>query len=213
MAAMTFTSLTAAKTEAGSIARWVNKSNLPAEEIVADAENWLGEFLRVRGMMTRTTITLAEDANTIDLADALPSFLDPVAVKVQGSNFLIFVPEDEIDEWRDEGDDGTLQSDEPGRFSIIGDTMLFDTTADQDYTLIVIHFARPTALSSENGTNLYTTRFRALMKYACMGFAYEWLKDEKRASERFQAAMNHMNRINETDDLVRRGMSYEHYVN
>jgi hypothetical protein len=203
---MDFDTLTAAKTTNGSIARWLNTSEVDAEEIIGETEDWLAQRLRVRRMQERTTTSLSEGESELDLASSIPDFLDPLGIRIQGQGmWLRFVAEDMIDDLRGENEDGELSETTPSAFTIIGNTIYFDVTADDDYTLIVVYYARPPALSDSQQTNLYTEQYRPLFKAAAMGFGYVFLKDEARASQMFQSAESHIAKCLETDDLVRRG--------
>ena len=67
-----------AKTVAGSLKYWVNHSVLPADDILADAQNEIYARLRVREMRASTDIVVAiGDFKTNVPAD----FLDPISFK------------------------------------------------------------------------------------------------------------------------------------
>lgn len=207
---MDFDTLTAAKTVNGSIARWLNTAEVDAEEIVAETEDWLSQRLRVRRMQERTTVTLLTGESQLELSSSIPDFLDPMGIRVQGEGtWLRYVAEDAIDDLRQEDEDGALSETTPSAFTIIGNTVYFDVEADEDYTLIVLYYARPPALSASQQTNLYTEQYRPLFKAAAMGFGYVFLKDEARASQMFQSAEGHIAKCLETDDLVRRGQVFD----
>jgi hypothetical protein len=207
--AMDWTTLTGAKTVAGSVASWVNSDKVPSADVVADAENWLAQKLRTRRMEARADVTLLTGDSDLDLTSDLPGFLDPVNVYIRGYGMIESIPEDDIDRVRDADVDGTLQADTPAYYAVVGDRMIFDTKADQDYVLSVTYFKEPDALSDSTATNLYTTRYRVLFKAVAMGFAYVFLKDETRAAALFQSALSHIQTLEETDDLVRRGQIYD----
>jgi hypothetical protein len=212
MAAMTWGALTAAKSQNGSIQRWVNNDTVDPEEIIAEAENWLAATLRVnRGMKTRATLTLAEGDSSIDLSttDGTTRFLDPINLHLQGFGKLSYQHEDTLDDFRAAETDGTLMTGPPTLYTIIDRTIYFDTEADTTYSMVLTFFDEPAALSASNTTNLYTTRFRALFKTVCMGFCYIFLKDENRATGLFNTALSYIAKLHETDDLVRRGQEYD----
>lgn len=211
---MSWNTLTAAKTESGAIKRWVSNNEVDSEELVGESENWLAQRMRVRGMERYTTdVVLGEGDSEIDLVSELSDFLDPVTVRIQGQCRLRFVSEEEIFPIRGEDEEGNLSSSTPSAYTIINNTMLFDVEADQDYTLIIVYYAKPTELAADNQTNLYTEKYRVLFKAVAMGFAYVFLKDETRATQMFASAEGHLASLMETDDLVRRGQEYLVEVN
>ena len=65
--AYNWTTLTAAKTTLGSIANWVNRTDLPTDNILLEAEAKIYERLRVREMQVITTLTVAADENSVSL--------------------------------------------------------------------------------------------------------------------------------------------------
>lgn len=72
---MTYTSLIAGKTTAGSIAKWVNYTLLDAETIVDEAQALIYMALRCREQRTATQFTMLQGMSYI----ALPArFLDPI---------------------------------------------------------------------------------------------------------------------------------------
>lgn len=207
--AMDWATLTGAKGVTGSIRSWVNSDKVPSEDVIADAENWLGQKLRTLRMETRTTVTLIAGSNLINLISDVSRFLDPVSVFVVGYGEIRSIPEDDLDRVRDAAPDGILQPGQPSYYAVVGDNMYFDTAADQNYVLAITFYQEPEALSALTQTNLYTTRYRVLFKAVCMAFSYVFLKDESRASVMFQSSMSHIQELEETDDLRRRGQIFD----
>jgi hypothetical protein len=212
MAACTWTTLTGAKSASGSIKRWVNNDSLDAEEIIAEAEDYLGTMLRTKLMQERVTIALADGDSTIDLDVSAPGFLDPINLFIDGYGELDNIDESDLDQRRFADSDGALVEDVPSKYAIIGTTLYFNTEVDQDYSLQLIYYKRPEALSAANLTNLYVEKYRTLFKWVAMGLAYIFLKDEQRATGLLQAANGRIDAINAEDDLKRRGQVYGYEV-
>jgi hypothetical protein len=207
-----FTTLTGAKTAAGSIRRWINYDEADSDHIIAQSENWLAQKLRVRRMVAKATdLTLASGASTIDLSTELPYFLDAIRLHIQGYGKVTFVHEDDMDMLRGEDTDGDISTGVPSYWTVVGETIYFDTEADQEYTIYLTYYKKPTPLSADNTTNIYTQHYSALFQMVCMGWAYvEALKDDARATSMFTSAEAHIATLLGTDDLSRRAQEYDH---
>lgn len=200
--AINYTTLTGVKTTAGSIANWVNRSDLPTDNILLEAEAWIYQNLRVREMVARDTAFQFDSAAQ---SEALPSgFLDPIAFTPHGYyEPLPFVHEDKLEELRDA--DGALESGTPSRWTIIGTTAYVDVSCSANFAGVLSYFKQPDALSGSNETNFLTTRYPSLLRMACMAHAYEHMKDTPRAREYFQLAMVKMEEAMRTNEMFRRG--------
>lgn len=202
--AINWTVLTGAKTELGSIANWVNRSDVPVENILIEAESFIYQFLRVREMRTRNaSFTFSSGSQS----QALPTdYLDPIQYKpILLSDPLLYVNEENLDEQRDI--DGAVMSGTPSRWTVIGDpaTAWLDCNCDQDVVGVLLYYARPAPLSADNLTNFLTTKFPSLLRYACMAKAYEHMKDTERAATWLQLANGALADAMRSDDLSRRG--------
>ena len=202
---MNWTALVGGRGRVGSIRSWVN-ADVPSAEIITLAEDWLAQHLRVRKMVKRTTVSLAENDSSVTLSTSISDFLDPIRVELRGYGPLIYYHEDDIDMLQGADEDGTLNAGIPTYFAIVGGTMMFDCKCDDDYTLIVTHYFRPAALSSSSTTNEYTSNYSSLFKAICMAFAYASppLNNDEKASNYFMAASQYVEKILQMDDLSRR---------
>lgn len=198
--AINFTTLTASKATAGSIANWVNRSDLPTENILLEAEALIYETLRVREMQTRdNAFTFASGSQT----EALPSgFLDPISFRPYEWGYpLPFVHEDTLDEVRDSS--GVLQSGTPSRWSIVGTDAYVDVLPSADLGGVLLYYKTPAALSVSNETNWLTVRYPSLIRAACMAKAYEHMKDNK-ANEQLQLAASLIAAASTSNEMWRR---------
>lgn len=198
--AYNWTTLTAAKTTLGSIANWVNRSDLPTTNILIEAEAKIYERMRVREMQSVSTLTIAADANSV----SLPSdFLDPIEWRPHGwANPILFVAEGSLEANRD--DDGNLYEGTPARWSIIGETAYVDVACSDAFSGKLMYFARPAALSVSNETNFLTIRYPSLIRTACLSVAYEHMKDMQNAATYMQMLESKIAEANATNDLYRR---------
>jgi hypothetical protein len=187
---MNYTTLTGAKSVSGSIKSWINYSNIPVTEILAEAETEIIRKLRVREMRASATVTIASGAITA----ALPSgFIDPIRLlhRDSGIPFKSLPPDDlqELRLWDESAADHVEGM--PTRFSVFDELLQFDMKADAAYTCKIIYFKRPDALSGANETNWLTTRYPRLLRIACLRSAYEHMKNaEMKAS--YEAEMRLM---------------------
>jgi hypothetical protein len=204
----TWTVLTSDKDTDGSIKRWCNLSTLDPEEIIAEAETWLAQRMRVRKMQARTQIGLVDGDSSYALTDGL-RFLDPITFHLQGYGELLYIHETELDRVRAVDDDGTLPEGPPTYVALIGDTLYFDSECDDSYTINLTYYAAPAALSASQETNLWTTNFRALFKKVLMAHAYIFDKDHDAAAPLLESAALDIAQANVTDDLARRGQAYD----
>lgn len=196
----TYTTLTGAKTVSGSIANWVNRSDLPTSEILTEAEALIYETLRVREMLARSVLTFAADTQTASLPTG---FLDPIGFQpyAWGSD-LPFVHENTLGESRDE--DGVLQSGTPSRWSIVGETAYVDVLPTETFAGILLYYKSPTALSGSNETNFLTNRYPSLLRYACMAKAFEHMKDTENATGYLGLMQQAIERANASNEMWRR---------
>ncbi len=208
---MDYTSLTGNKTVEGSIRQWVNNDAVPAGEVLGDAENWIEQMLRVMGMQKRFAFTLEIGQSELDLSTDVPDYLDPIQLwNVRDEGPLQFVTEFDIDRYRSVDRFGVLTKAAPESFTTIGrDLMVFDAQADAAYPMVLTYYGRPTPLSPDNQTNLYTKNYRVLLRYACMGMAYIFMKDEGRADGLLKLAAGICQQIAVSDDDARRGQRYD----
>lgn len=198
--AINWTTLTAAKTTAGSIANWANRGDLPTTNILLEAEAAIYERLRVREMMTIATLSFSASANSASLP---ADFLDPIEFRPYGrGSELPYYHEQKIGMYRD--DDGNLEEGEPGRWSIIGTTAYLDVAAESTFAGKLMYFARPAALSVSNETNFLTVRYPTLLRLACMTKAFEHMKLWGQAQTYLALTEAEIAKANATNESFRR---------
>jgi hypothetical protein len=201
--AMSFATLTADKTAAGSIKRWCNVAELDAETVLEEAQALLFQTLRVREMRGEGTLSMSVG----DSYKALPAdFLDPILLKDITNNIdLDLNTESEIQRLR-MFEDGVLVESIPDRYAIFSEAFQFPCKYDEAATLHLLYYKRPALLASGNQTNFLTNRFPHLLRAACMVGVADFMKDAEeytKASERMAALIV---RTNAESDLSYRGL-------
>lgn len=200
---MDYSTLVAGKTTSGSLANWVNRSDLPTVTILAEAQAWVYQRLRVREMQERQVpFTFTTSGNSV----ALPSrFLDPISFIPYGySDPLPFVEESQLGDVRDE--DGNLYESTPSRWAIIGETAYVDTQPVETFSGVLHYFKQPADLAAtSNETNFITIRYPSLLRFACMAVAYQHMKDSIRTQEYSAYAENAIQEAMRTNEMFRRG--------
>lgn len=198
--AINWSTLTGSKATAGSIANWINRSDLPTENILLEAEALIYERLRVREMEHLTTFVFDEDADT----EPLPAnFLDPIEYRPYSwGGPLPYVHPSGLEAHRDA--DGVLSTGTPSRWSIIGETAYVDVLCSTFFSGKLIYYKRPDALSSSNQTNFLTVRYPTLLRYAALSRAYEHVKDLGAANGYAQMTEVKIQEANASNEMVRR---------
>lgn len=202
MSAYTYSILTGDKSVSGSIRNWVNRSDVPAEQVLHEAQAFIYQSLRVREMMEADTITLALGESTADLPEG---FLDPIEFTPFGwSAPLPFVHESGLRAYRDEN--GNLISGTPTRWRAFGLRMEVNVEADAAFSGRLEYYDQPAFLAATTyETNFLTARYPTLLRVACLMFAYEHAKDGPQRDREAEAAIALIQAANATNELFRRG--------
>ena len=201
-----YTTLTGAKTLAGSIKWLVNYERLDTEGILTDAQAYIYGSLRVREMK-KSDETLQLDALFYFLN--VPSdLLDPIKLRARYGD-IINVDEATLFSMqiRDETT-GLISEGDPSYYAIYDEDLTFDTTPTEDLNLQLLYYARPAALSSGNTTNWLTTRYPNIVRHACQYFAYLQMENDAQAERHKSMTDELIGRANVEADLVRRGSEF-----
>ena len=202
--AINHTTLTGTKSTTGSIANWVNRSDLPTDNILLEAEAWIYEELRVREMITRAsafTFALGDDT------EELPSsFLDPIKfTPYTWGAPLLYVDEASFQAPTDEN--GALYSGIPSCWTIEGEIAYVNCLPSEAFAGVLVYYKQPDPLSVSNETNFITTRYPSLLRYACMMKAYEHMKDMTAAASYLQLSEKARQKASASNELSRRGQN------
>lgn len=175
---MDYTTLAGSKSTPGSVANWLNRSDLPVQDILDESQAWIYERLRVREMQKESVLTFATGASSEELPEG---FLDPIVFLPNGRGApLLYVHEGLMLAPTDE--DGNLfESPTPSRWTIVGTTAQLDVKLTEPFAGRLLYYGRPDALSAQNETNWLTTRYPRLLRTVCMGIGFEHMKDHGQA--------------------------------
>lgn len=180
MALADYTTLTAAKSTAGSIKQFANNDNLPITTILSEAQSWIYRNLRTPEMLTNSVGTITTSAISL----AVPTrFLAPVYFFITGTDrgkIEIKSLSDVRDQWSYDGS-GVRVKAKPSMASCDLASFWFDVMADKAYVVRLEYYQSLAELSTATGgtTNFLTDRFPNLLRAACMMQAAFWQKDEK----------------------------------
>ncbi|WP_213287592.1 hypothetical protein [Bradyrhizobium sp. sGM-13] len=205
--AQNYTTLIGAKSTPGSIRRWVNYSELDAEQVVLEAQALIYQTLRVREMRFEfDNLALAQG----DIYVALPEgFLDPIALKDATNNIdLRLRTEDKLVKARIY-ENGSLMSGIPTRYAIFGEKLQFEYKYESAATLKLVGFKTPADLSASNETNFLTKRYPHLLRVACLTQAYDFMSNMAKYQTNLTLLDALIKKTNEESDLSYRGVEFE----
>lgn len=176
---MTYSTLTGAKTVAGSIASWVNHSAVEAAapSIVDEAESMIYRRLRHWRMLGRTTGVFTIGNDYIALS-GVARYLEDKAFYITGVNFDKLTRKTEQEVIANYGYDasGARINEMPEIYYNDATNFWFDAPSDQAYPWLLTFYQQPVALST-SGTNFLTEYYPRLLRCACMIGASEFMKD------------------------------------
>lgn len=188
---MDYATLIAAKTTDGSLKSWVNHDSIPSATLVAEAEDWIYERLRVRQMRASADVSFTTAGNTTSFP---ADYLGPINLFLDGqADPLPYIHEQHFRPNRD--DDGDMLDGWPSCWADINSVITLDTVPDETINGDLIYYQRPVALSSA-GTNFLTSGYKHLLRVACMFRAYDFMKrtalrdTERQEAERLIAEAN-----------------------
>lgn len=202
--AMSWTSLTAVKTTAGSIRRWVNWDELDADQCLEEAQALIYQTLRVREMRTEfSDLSLAVG----DYYKALPTgFLDPIALIDKTNNIRLKMRTEPALLGRRFYDVGVLASGTPENFAIFGERFQFEYKYDAIATLNLVGYKSLDLLSVSNTTNFLTTRYPHMLRTACLVQAFSMMNNQAREQTESAKLVALIQKTNAESDLSLRGM-------
>jgi hypothetical protein len=204
---MTYTSLSAVKTTAGSIRRWVNYAPLDVDQVIEEAQALIFQTLRVREMRTEfDDLSMAVG----DYYKALPTgFLDPIALKDKTNNLTLkLYPEQNIIDWRTY-ESGTIVNSIPYRYSIFGERLQFEAGYESVATLSLVGYKAPAFVASGTETNFIVTRYPHLMRVACLAQAYDFMSNKSKRDDNLSMLTALIEKTNAESDLTYRGVNLD----
>lgn len=202
--AMTYTQLIAARGTEGSIKNWVNRTDIPVEDVLLDAQMELFTRLRVREMRAAATVTGTLASRTA----ALPTgYLDSISFKDRYFCNLTLMDMDALINRRANNAAGTAIQGEPTAYSVFDELIQFDCALNAALSYSMLYFKSPTLLSASNTTNWLTTRYPHLLRFALRKHAEIYAKNWEASDRAEKDLEGAMIRIEQHDDLSYRGAS------
>lgn len=206
--AINYTTLTGAKSTAGSIKDWINYASLPSADILTEAEAWIYSRIRTREMRSEVEVTISSGASTASLP---AGFIDPISFQLYEDGYpLPYLDEGSLESLRYRDSAGAISSGRPGNWAIYNELLQFDYLADAEYKGRMVYYKTPDALAaSSNETNFLTDRYPTLLRRVCMAFAYEFRKNTKQYQSYISLAEHDVFEVNKEADLNRSGAYYD----
>ena len=204
---MNYTTLVAAHTTVGSIQYHVNYSRIDSAGILEEAQAWIYAKLRVRQMISTSSVTISSGATTA----AFPTgYLDPLHFGIPG--VMNTIRHWDVERFRTSlgwDESAVLPEGIPTVWTDHDTLIQLNTRADQAYTAKMVHYKTPTALSGSNLTNWLTDKYPTLVRRACLMFAYEARKELEMMNAEEARALQQIQEINVESDLALRGMEMD----
>tara|TARA_R110002050_G_scaffold132070_3_gene253968 strand:- start:689 stop:1363 length:675 start_codon:yes stop_codon:yes gene_type:complete len=165
MALNTYTALKA------SISNWLNRSDLTSEisdDFLALAHADINSKLRVRAMITQTTITI--NAETESLPAGFLQIRDFYILSGNTKFPLRYMTPSQMDQVK-----GTSTLGMPSSYTILGDDIRFSPKPDIAYSGVINYYKSFDALSDSNTTNYILTNHPAIYLYGSLFHAANFL--------------------------------------
>jgi len=209
----TWTILTGSKTTEGSIKNWINHADVPASTIVGEAEALIFQRLRVLSMMTLLESTLASGASTIDISTL--GYLSPKSFFFYGDHRqqVTFRQHEmfEISRVYDDSTPPVLEEGTPTDYTHNRSTIYFNLKVNETHYYRHWYYARPTALSGSNETNILTDDYPHILTAACLHRAFKWRKDDARAATELKELMGYIDVALVDSDMAFETAEYNPY--
>jgi hypothetical protein len=203
--AMTYATLSAAKTAAGSIRRWMNYSELDVDQIIEEAQALIFQTLRVREMRTRSELSIAVG----DSSEALPDgFLDPIALRDITDNIELSLYDEGALENARLYDAGVLaEATAAYNYAIFDEALQFEVKYDTAATLALLYYKPATYVSATNASNFLCTRYPHILRVACMAQAAEFMNNVEREQRYITKLAGLIQDANVKDEFSYRGVT------
>ena len=191
---MALTSYSTLKT---AVANWLNRTDLSdeiADDFIALTEADFNSKLRIRKMITQTTITI--DSETESLPSGFLQVRNFYILSGSTKYPLRYITPSQMDQLRGTSTSGTSQS-----YTILGDTLRFSPKPDSSYTGYLNYYKSFDALSDTNTSNWILTNHPAIYLYGSLYHASNFLGgiEPAQAQQWLQMYGTAMERLETTD--------------
>ena len=160
------------------IQAWAHRDDIPHDEIIDLAEveiyshNQHHQMLMVREMETRATASADTSSRYLALPDG---FLHMRRLRIDGS------PPTDVQHSSPEALKIKEGQDRPRYFTTTSQ-LEFDIQPDSAYTLEMLYYKKPTALSDSNTTNVILTNYPNIYSFACQWAIKMWSSEPELSS-------------------------------
>jgi len=154
-----------------SLANWLNRSDLTteiAEDFIVLTEADFNSKLRVRKMISSTSITI--DSETESIPTDFLQVRDFFTTSGGDKNALKYITPAQMDQIR-----GSSTSGMPSAYTILGDNFRFAPVPDSAYTGTLNYYAKFAALSDTNTSNYILASHPAIYLYGSLYHAANFL--------------------------------------
>ncbi|MCM8734591.1 hypothetical protein M5E06_10335 [Azospirillum sp. A1-3] len=179
------------------IASWLNRDDLAGTipSFISLAERTMFRQVRIRQMLKRVRATLDEDFETLP-----DDFLEAVSLK------LLTTPETPVsavepavmDMLKARGSTGR-----PRYFAPIGNDLTVYPARDQDYTVELLYYARPDALSGSVSSNVILATWPDLYLWGSLAASAPFLREDERIATWGSLYRGSLAEVGEADPPVR----------
>lgn len=178
-----------------AVANWLGRDALTNRipEFIAMAEDRIYETLRVRAMEASATI----NTTAAQRADDLPSgYLQSRSLYVSGDPVQRLEYRTPVNYWSIYA---SATTGKPVVFTIEGESFEWGPIPDDTYSIVVAHYARPSAMSADSDSPTLLTKARGLFLYGALLEAAPMLGDDPRVALWAQFWDDIMDRIQTAD--------------
>lgn len=204
MPALTWNTLTGSKGIEGSIRSWINYDRIPADQIVAMAEDWIWREVRSDVNLLSATGTIALGAQSI----ARPArFKNPAHMEITGTErgALRLVPIRDLRQATGYGADGLVLQDRPLCYAVTASALELNARSDKAYPYRIDYYGALAPLAEANPTNWLTDDAADLLIAATKFYGYRCKGDETAATAEAEIAAALIQRVNREADMARYG--------
>ena len=154
-----------------SLANWLNRSDLTSEiadDFIVLAEADFNSKLRIRKMITQSTITIDSETESLptDFLQVRDFYILNGGTKIP----LRYVAPGQMDQML-----GTSVSGKPSAYTILGDTFRFAKKPDASYSGVINYYKKFSSLSSTNTSNYILSDHPAIYLYGSLFHAANFL--------------------------------------
>ncbi len=184
--ATNYTTLAGAKTVPGSIANWMNKSGLPIDTILEEAQSYIFTRLRVQQMWQEATISALQDATTLTLP---ARFIDSRQLWIPKYGVRLHkVPATDLESVAIRDEDGIHLRSIPRFFTIINVSgvrvIQLDCKLQEDLSFKLLYYGRPLLIGEPvsavpTQSNFLATDYPHILRRAVMLHAAEWTGNDE----------------------------------